>query len=180
MVLQRSDSESSPVSVMRWADESSTHEKDSGKTRQAGSRSLRFNESVEIFDIPHLNDTPDEDIYATWYSREEYSEIKSAYQLTIYMMESGEESLDDKKNHTSRGLEYRTQEGAWARYENKRDAYDAVLDEQDRQWKSDSDDDEKLREAYLLHSAKCARNAVTLALQDETDAKEIHDGNEPS
>lgn len=175
MVLKRTDSESSPVSVMRWTDESSSSHFEKLK---GSKKSLTFNESVEIFDIPHLNDTPDKEIFATWYSREEYTEIKSSYQLTIYMMESGDEALNDSDNHTARGLEYRTQEGAWARYENKRDAYDSVLDEQDRQWKYDADDDEKLREAYTPHSEKCHKNAAILALKDEQEAKEIHEQDE--
>jgi hypothetical protein len=75
--------------------------------------------------------------------------------------------------HTSRGLEYRTQEGAWARYENKRDAYNSVLDEQDRQWKVDKDDDDKICEMYLKHSTKCADAAVGRALQDEHDARKV-------
>merc|ERR1712226_1140663 len=145
----------------------------SGKGGNREKKSLVFADKVEIFDIPHLNDTPDEDIFNTWYSKEEYGDIKKSYQLTIHMMESGD-TPDDEESHTSRGLEYRTQEGAWARYENKRDAYDSVLDEQDRQWKLDADDEEKLREAYVSHSEKCARKAHLLALEDEKDASVIH------
>ena len=95
-------------------------------------------------------------------------DVDGSYQLTIYMIEG--DMIDEMKNETSRGLEYQTQEGAWARYENKRDAYDAILDEQDRQWKLDADDDEKLREAYLTKSAKCASVAAALSKQDEETA----------
>jgi len=176
----RSLSERSPVSVIRWPDDCSTSSsvelKRSSKPQGAQSplplsKSVRFATETKTYNIPHLNDISDQEIYATWYNSQEYSAIKSAYQLTIFMMESGETVTGDE--HTSRGLEYRTQEGAWARYENKRDAYNAVLDEQDHQWKIDKDDFEKIRKIYLKHSQKCADAAVVRALSDEREANEI-------
>lgn len=156
---------------MRWDDSSticSSEMKASSKDAPV-SKGVHFKEHHDIREIPHLDDVPEEEIEETWYSAKEYSEIKSSYQLTIFMMESGEKMSEE---HTPRGLEYRTQEGAWARYENKRDAYNAVLDEQDRQWKVDKDDHDKIREIYLEHSTKCAQAAVVRALNDERDIKE--------
>ena len=85
-------------------------------------------------------------------------------------MENGEKLTGD--DHTSRGLEYRTQEGAWARYENKRDAYNAVLDEQDRQWKEDIDDWDKISAVYLEHSTKCLKAAYERGVKDQQDIAE--------
>jgi len=158
--------------VMRFDDSStigSTEMKSGDKSMAPLSKHIQFADENHVRDIPHLDEVPEEEIEATWYSAKEYSEIKQSYQSTIFMMESGEKIADDQ---TTRGLEYRTQEGAWARYENKRDAYNAVLDEQDRQWKVDQDDFEKLREIYLEHSTKCAQAAVVRALQDEKDIKD--------
>lgn len=140
--------------------------------RSKPKKSLRFSEKRDkIFPIPHLDDMSDDLIARIWYDSEEYSEIKSSYQLTIFRMEKGEFQEDDE--HTSRGLEYRTQDGAWARYENKRDAYNAVLDEQDRQWKVDEDDFEEIGRVYLEHSTKCAIAAAERGAQDAKEAKEI-------
>jgi hypothetical protein len=168
----RSLSERSPVSVMRWDDESisSLNMKPTSPRKSPLSKGVRFSDKNEVFPIQHLDDMTDEEVYAIWYTSREYSEIKQAYQVTIFMMESGEEVSGDE--HTSRGLEYRTQEGAWARYENKRDAYNAVLDEQDRQWKVDKDDYDKIRQIYLKHSTKCANAAIVRALQDERDIQD--------
>ena len=168
----RSLSERSPVSVMRWDDNStisSMEMKSNGKLPLA--KGVRWTEKNEVFPIQHLDDMSDEEVFSIWYTSKEYSEIKQSYQVTIFMMESGETITGDE--HTSRGLEYRTQEGAWARYENKRDAYNAVLDEQDRQWKVDKDDYEKIRQIYLKHSTKCANAAIVRALQDERDIKDF-------
>jgi len=128
-------------------------------------KSVAFAEQNEVFEITHLDDMPAEDITAIWYDAEEYAEIKQSYQLTIFLMESDKLVEDDE--HTSRGLEYRTQEGAWARYENKRDAYNAVLDEQDRQWKKDLDDWEAISKVYREHSEKCQKAANERAAKDE-------------
>jgi hypothetical protein len=171
----RSLSERSPLSVMRWSDDYSTSSsvelsKPNSKGPLPLSKSVTIIDKHEIFPITHLNDIPEHEVKATWYDSKEYSEIKSAYQMTIFMMEAGETISGNE--HTSRGLEYRTQEGAWARYENKRDAYNAVLDEQDRQWKVDKDDDEKIRQIYQIHSKKCAEAAVGRALQDRRDSRE--------
>jgi hypothetical protein len=162
---------------MRWSDEQSTssstvENSKTKKKRGKGPKGVKFaDERNEVYAITHLDDIPEEEVNATWYDGGEYSEIKQSYQLTIFMMEAGEKL--NAEEHTSRGLEYRTQEGAWARYENKRDAYNAVLDEQDRQWQDDADDDEKISQIYLEHSTKCAQAAVQRAKADEAEALAI-------
>ena len=135
-------------------------------------KQLRFNfNRNQVFPIPHLDNLTDEQVSQIWFQSEEYAEIKSGYQLIIFRMESGEFVEDDE--HTARGLEYRTQQGGWSRYENKRDAYNAVLDEQDRQWKNERDDHDEIGRLYLEHSAKCAKAAAARGAQDAKEAKEI-------
>ena len=170
-------SDRSPVCVSRWDDVSSCSssvEYSKPASKQKGSvplvKSVKFAQENEVFEITHLDDIPQELIPEIWYDAAEYAQIKKDYQLTIFLMESGEELQGE--HHTSRGLEYRTQEGAWARYENKRDAYNAVLDEQDRQWKEDIDDWDKISLTYLEHSAKCLKAAYERGVQDEKDIVE--------
>ena len=140
--------------------------------RSKPKKQFRFSEEKnQVFPIPHLDDMSDDLIARIWYDSEEYSEIKNSYQLTIFRMEKGEFQEDDE--HTGRGLEYRTQDGAWARYENKRDAYNAVLDEQDRQWKVDKDDFEAIGRVYRERSTKCAIAAAERGADDAKEAKEI-------
>ncbi|GAX11956.1 hypothetical protein FisN_8Lh048 [Fistulifera solaris] len=176
----RSLSDRSPVCVTHFdetflesSSQSSFEVKGSSKsTSRKAYKSLAFAQENEVFEIPHINDFTDEDVAATWYDAEEYAEIKADYQCVIFMMESGER-IDDDEEHTTRGLEYRTQQGAWSRYENKRDAYNAVLDEQDRHWKKDIDDPEALRRVYVEQVAKCQKAAEQRAAQDEMDMREI-------
>lgn len=164
------------MSVLHWTDDCSTSSSTEFKVSQTKgmaplTKSVHFAEDKnEVFPVIHLNDIPEKEVEAIWYTAEEYSEIKASYQITIFMMEAGDNVEND--GHTSRGLEYRTQEGAWARYENKRDAYNAVLDEQDRQWKVDKDDFEQIRNIYCEHSTKCSNAAVMRALKDMQEAIE--------
>jgi hypothetical protein len=170
----RATTDRSPISVMRWSDDYSSCSSSVGgssKTKMPLSKSVRFADENEVFEITHLDDIPEAEVEATWYDAGEYADIKSAYQLTIFMMEAGE-TLNPLE-HTSRGLEYRTQEGAWSRYENKRDAYNAVLDEQDRQWQIDIDDFDEIARIYLSHSKKCSESALARGLHDEQEAMEI-------
>jgi hypothetical protein len=126
-------------------------------------------ERNDIFDILHLDDMTDEEVDSIWYDPEEYKEIKVSYQSTVMMMESGEPLPEEE--HTSRGLEYRTQEGAWARHENKRDACNAVLDEQDRQWQDEADDHNMISRIYIEHSQRCAEAAAERGKSDEQEAE---------
>jgi hypothetical protein len=166
----------SPICVSRWDDAScgSSVEYTKSAKDAKGSislvKSVHFAEHNEVFEITHLDDIPSSVVADVWYDGAEYSEIKKSYQLTIFLMESGEKLTGE--DHTSRGLEYRTQEGAWARYENKRDAYNAVLDEQDRQWKEDIDDWDTISSVYLEHSTKCLKAAYERGVSDQ---KEIVD-----
>lgn len=159
---------------MRWSDDlsSCSSSVELRKDKAPLNKSVRFNDDQnQVFPIQHLDDIPEDEVQATWYDSNEYSEIKQSYQLTIFLMESGETLKNDE--HSSRGLEYRTQEGAWARYENKRDAYNAVLDEQDRQWQRDQDDHDEIARIYIAHSSKCAEAALKRGLDDEKVARDI-------
>lgn len=163
------------MSVARWDDHSfgssSCEFSKPGSKTTITLKSVSFAPRAQVFAITHLDEIPDDVVASIWYDSKEYSAIKSAYQATIFLMEAGETITGTE--HTTRGLEYRTQEGAWARYENKRDAYNAVLDEQDRQWKRDADDDEAIRQVYLEHSAKCLAAAQKRGLQDAKAVEEF-------
>ncbi|EEC47486.1 predicted protein [Phaeodactylum tricornutum CCAP 1055/1] len=176
----RSLSLRSSPSVMGWSDDYSLSSASfdvnakNNKVRLPLTKSVKFSECNETFEVTHLDDMTNKEVADTWYDAKEYSAIKAGYQYTIFLMEAGEKIPQDDPDNTTRGLEYRTQEGAWARYENKRDAYNAVLDEQDRQWKVDKDDEQRIRKIYLDHSTKCADAAVVRGVKDEREAIRLH------
>lgn len=136
-------------------------------------KTVRFSESNEICPVQHLDDYTDAEVASIWYDASDYGEIKSDYKHTVLMMECSK-SLPDEE-YTSRGLEYRTQRGAWARHENKRAAYGAVLDEQDIQWSKNKDDHDRLATVYSEHTAKTAKAAYLVALKDARAARDVYD-----
>lgn len=176
----RLNSTVSAVSVLDWSDREAYRTSKSTKiklvsqsiTQQPLTKSVHFVQENAIYLIPHLDDFSNEELSSLWYDSGDYMEMKNQYKETIFLMECGK--MMDEVEHTARGLEYRTQEGVWTRYENKRDAYNAVLDEQDLQWKLDSDDFEQIRKVYLEYSTKCTVAAVKIAEQDADEAKNIH------
>jgi len=87
-----------------------------------------------IHDIPHLKNTTEKEIFETWFTADEYREIKQDFEYTLFMMSLGKpEKVNDDIDNTIRGLEIRSEEGGWDRYVHKRDSYNAVLDEVDLQ-----------------------------------------------
>jgi hypothetical protein len=132
-------------------------------------------ENNQVFPIQHVNDISEEEFKQIWFSPDEYDEIKASYRANVCMMEAGEAL--DLDHFTSRGLEYRTQEGAWARHENKRDGCNAVLDEQYRQWVEFADlefNEEEIAQAFMVHSKRCALAATVKGLEDEMEAIHIY------
>jgi hypothetical protein len=66
----------------------------------------------------------------------------------------------------------RTEEGAWARFEHKRDAYNAVLDEQDRQWNDGEEDPDAIASCCLEVTESAYRGAQA---RGQLDAAAIED-----
>lgn len=135
-------------------------------------RSVKFAEEDEILLVRHIDDFSEEEIAEIWFDQQYYATIKSEYKEIIFAIEHGRHAESDEV--TSRGLEHRTQEGSWARFQTKRDSYNAVLDEQDRQWKEDADDDERIGDIYRGHSQPCTRKAYQLGLMDEIAARQVY------
>ena len=104
--------------------------------------SKRKKRSIRFCDKGHLCeyfDMYDEDLHPDlWFTPEAYEEMKSSFEFTIFMMDAGcPEKVEDNETVTTRGLEKRTEEGQWKRYERKREYYNEVLDEQERQVRLD-------------------------------------------
>ena len=136
--------------------------------------SISFSGKKHIKKIPHLNTMTEEDIEQIWYSHYDYDDIKASFEYTVFMMDAGEAKTVENDEHTTRGLEMRTEEGAWARFEHKRDAYNAVLDEQDRQWNDGLDDPELISQCCLEVSRSAAKGALERGLSDEKASNEIN------
>jgi hypothetical protein len=136
--------------------------------------SISFSGKKHIKKIPHLNTLTEEDIEQIWYSHYDYDDIKASFEYTVFMMDAGEAKTVENDEHTTRGLEMRTEEGAWARFEHKRDAYNAVLDEQDRQWNDGEDSPELISEQCLQVTASAAKGALERGIADQEASEKLN------
>ena len=146
-----------------------THKSRSTKTQK---RSVRFNETVSVRTCLHINDYTDDEFDQCWYQADECDAIKVENMQTVALVASGVKIDSDDNDLCLRGLEGRTVKGNRRRRENRQRAWDAVLDEQDRQ--ADTVDEElmgNVMESVVLH---CRNEAYAAALQDEIEALTIY------
>lgn len=123
-------------------------------------------EKNEIFDVPHIDDMSDQEIAIIWYDKPDYDEMKMSFIPIIKKMMRGAK-IEETDSETTRGLEFRTKEGALRRQHNKVQSIHSVLDEQDRQIALGIHDVERISEIYCE-----ATRHVKVSAQDlgETDA----------
>lgn len=81
--------------------------------------------------------------------------------------------LNDSLEHCTRGLEYRTPEGSQKRQNNKWNAVEAVLDEQNRQREESINDDETLSSVYRSVAFQCQKEALERGLADAEEASGV-------
>lgn len=144
------------------------------KNSKSKGMNITFSGKKHIKKIPHLNTMSEDDIEQIWYSHYDYDDIKASFEYTVFMMDAGEAKTVENDEHTTRGLEMRTEEGAWARFEHKRDAYNAVLDEQDRQWNDGEDDPEQISACCLEVSTSAAKGALERGLGDQEASEKLN------
>lgn len=97
----------------------------------------------------------------------------SSYEAVVYLLETNQHIEDDDTQESARGLEKRTEQGAWELYEIQRDGRNAVLDEQDklqRERRKSSTTPEmamlRIAEAYKAVTGKSQQAAHAMALRD--------------
>ena len=120
-----------------------------------------------------LDDYTAEEKSATWYSDEEYAEIKRNVRATLCQWEQGRGGLV-KFQHEMRGLEWKTSLGIQRRFLSQSQAISAVLDEQQRQEFNGILDPVKISYVYLPVSSQSASAAHLTALEDERQARFIN------
>ena len=171
----RSDyNESSDIPDLQWISSDSYESDSDTKSTQTTSitKSLRFSAHNDIHLIEHLDELSDDDVASMWYNVDEYEAMKVEYKKIVSLMENSNGVI--QSNETSRGLEYRTRTGAWARYTNKKCSFRAVLQEQEKQWDKNIRDVNAIANVYMKHSRKCRRAAFLMGRKDAMEANGIH------
>ena len=109
-----------------------------------------------------------------WYNKAELKAIKQENEKMIQDMNN--DCAKETRLSSKRGLECRTKKGGRELYYNRRQAIEAVLNEQDHQEEFDAPNEELLASIYQLHANKCQMAAYVVGLTDATAAQNITSG----
>ena len=131
---------------------------------RSSDRFVSFTSDVDVKEVPHLKDLEPEEIAAVWYNGTDFERIKKSLVVTLRLMIAKKPVDSDQ---CTRGIEFRTPQGAKFRKKNKLEALTAVWNEQVSQWKENITDEEAIRKVYLEHSTKCMETARKFGLHDE-------------
>jgi hypothetical protein len=134
---------------------------------------------VEIVEIEHLDDILDAS--AIWWTARETAEIRDESETVLFILESANQSLSEEE-HSIRGLEKKTEAGAWELFVVQRDSRNAVLNEQEHLIKQSKarkdvkDADECIARAYKMVTLKARKAAREMGLRDEQVALQYLNG----
>jgi hypothetical protein len=146
--------------------------------RKPERRHVLFRDNVSVRPITHMNEMSMDHIRAIWYEKKDFVEMKKQMAVTLRIMSHGGQPNIDTEEHCSRGLENRTKEGALVRRENKCNALNAVLDEQDRQRELRIQNDALICQIYALENHLSQLRALRFGIRDEEVARGIYLENE--
>jgi hypothetical protein len=133
---------------------------------KANTPCVSFNKFVVVHPHLHLNDLSENEVEMAWYNARDIAVILKDCEQTIKAMVSC--SRGDKDiEYCPRGLEYGTASGAQLRQTNRFNSWDAVLDEQDRQYQEGADNTERLGQVYSICAIGSVQAAHLMALCDE-------------
>eukprot|EP00934_Nitzschia_sp_Nitz4_P002954 Nitzschia sp. Nitz4//scaffold200_size39268//15184//15871//NITZ4_007616-RA/size39268-augustus-gene-0.68-mRNA-1//-1//CDS//3329541286//2944//frame0 len=133
---------------------------------------VRFDETVQVHEIPSRADLTPSDYASLWFSEEEFQYIKSVCRATLRIM--GLYQKLDPKVYCTRGLECRTQDGWDRRSRNKKLVRNAVMQEQDMQRALSQSDPEMLARVSCDASNKPRHEAYYRGIQDEKEARMLY------
>lgn len=137
-------------------------------------RRVRFaTGNPQTFSILGRAEYTNEEKKSSWFQEDEYAQITKDCCKQVRKLEKGEE-LRDKK-YCSRGLEAHTRRASEAKSRTRRASFDAVLDEQDRQYEEGILDDDLISQFYIDASASSQLWAHRVALLDQRAAEETMD-----
>ena len=142
-------------------------------TPRMSARSVSFSPDVLVKRTLHINNYSDDEIEATWFGDIDFDRIRKEIAYTVDLMETLK--VVDENKYSTRGLEFRTTKGAQHRLRNKLESRNAILDEQDFQWRSGVNSPETLSEVYERSCTKCRVTAHMVGLMDEIMARGIGD-----
>jgi hypothetical protein len=131
-------------------------------------KTVSFSKEVRIARTLTLKQYSAEERNATWYNKEELTNVKQENCRTITFIDYNIEI--DTRRYCSRGLEYLTRKCKASRMDVKSRAMEAVLVEQNYQKCQGSLDADKLAQDYSKITDRCSHEALIVGVSDERNA----------
>jgi hypothetical protein len=122
-----------------------------------------------------LNEYTEEEIKETWFTRQEYENIKNDCLRQVEHLVDSEQFGLTTIDSTTRGLENRTKLGLSRKLVNRQTSIDAVLDEQFKQEALGMRNEIHISKVYNQVSAKCQIYANFMGQCDAYDARHAYD-----
>ena len=134
-------------------------------------RRVQFSPRVRALLVTSVADYTEHEIHACWFSREESIEIRKEAFDTIHRVSINESLLvqDDENSICLRGLEHYTEQGCIERRSNRRRTWNAVFDEQDRQYDAGECDEHRIADIYSKLTARSQLQACVIGLEDSQE-----------
>jgi hypothetical protein len=137
---------------------------------------VRFASTASFVETLHAKNYTTEELKNTWYMRDEYAQISKEIKESLVHLESMPCQQGPTKNDDDclRGLEARTDIGFLRRKRNKRNGMQAVLVEQENQYRDNFHDAKAIAMAYYFMTKQCVTLAREIAIADELEAAKIY------
>lgn len=128
---------------------------------------VRFSQKIQEYHILSLDSYSERELRHCWYTEEEREKYMDRHERSAKRLEKGERS---KRGESFRGLEGWTQDGGEEANEMIADCIDAVLYEQERQWKKHRENRHNLALISESKSKKCVKMAIRIGKRDMKEA----------
>jgi hypothetical protein len=136
------------------------------KQPEKSKKSVTFNKRVKVQKILHINDFSQQRVDDIWFTKSEYNNLKAEALETCQLMLAGKPL---GKDQSSKGLEYKLPAVYERRQQDKHTHLHSVLDEQDQQWASLIDDDQRIADISRMRTAEHRAAARTRGLVAQED-----------
>jgi hypothetical protein len=133
-------------------------------------KSVRFAMTSKQFDnmsSPTSIELTENDIISLWYTEAEYGLFKRSHRFIVKLMETDLSSVEEDEELCPRGLEAKTTLGYRKKIQAIEDAWNAVMFEQDKQFRENSFSPSRLARLYHEVAAPCSMEAFIRGKQDE-------------
>jgi hypothetical protein len=138
---------------------------------------IRFDEYDEMQTTLHINDFTKHEISKAWFKREDYDKMVKEARKTVEKVQErqrGSKDASKKASHEVRGLEAWSSLGSAKSRMLKESAFEAVWNEQQRQWAAGGESDpDKVREAYQALSMGAQTSAKDRGFADTAVLEQI-------